>query len=240
MNICWNKQLNSFCLCLQLSARDQKQITREQISTKSWFHKKANNHKQQYPSWDLQSCGPQCTGGFPWCSAKHMEQRGHAWRLLQCSHCYSLQQQGEQVQLWKLQRHLTSFHRRNDLYSHSPEPNDHGNWKRSPRGAVWLQTRVQHHGHDFVIRQVQENWTEQGPLLCLYKINLTKVFNTVNREALWMVLERYGCPKKFVRLIQLPHDGMTGQLSSLHQWPVSCLHHRKWNKTGLHPSPSPV
>ena len=28
-----------------------------------------------------------------------------------------------------------------------------------------------------------------------------------------MVLERYGCPKKFVRLIQLLHDRMTGQLS---------------------------
>ena len=142
--------------------------------------------------------------------------------------------------LWKLQRHLTSFHSRNDLYSHSPEPTDHGNWKRSPRGAVWLQTRVQHPGHDFVIRQVQEKCIEQSKALFSVFINLTKVINTVNREALWMVLERYGCPKKFVRLIQLPHDGMTGQLSSLHQWPVSCLHHRKWNKTGLHPSPSPV
>ena len=86
-------------------------------------------------------------------------------RLLQCSHYYSLQQRGEQVQLWKLQRHLTSFHSRNDLYSHSPEPTDHGNWKRSPRGAVWLQTRVQHHGHDFVIRQVQEKCIEQSKAL---------------------------------------------------------------------------
>ena len=188
-------------------------ITREQISTKSWFNKKANNHKQQYPSWDLQGCGPQCTGGFPWCSAKHMEQRGHAWRLLQCSHCYSLQQQGEQVQLWKLQRHLTSFRSGNCHYSHSSETTDHGNWKRSPRGAVWLQTRMQHRGHDFVLRQVQEKCFEQSKALFSVFINLTKVFNTVNREALWMVLERYGNPKKFVRLIQLLHDGMTGQLS---------------------------
>ena len=82
---------------------------------------------------------------------------------------------------------------------------------------VWLQTRVQHPGHDFVIRQVQEKCIEQSKALFSVLINLTKVFNTVNREALWMVLERYGCPKKFVRLIQLPHDGMTGQLSSLHQ-----------------------
>ena len=143
-----------------------------------------------------------------------MEQRGNAWRLSQCSHCCSLQQQGEQVQLWKLQGHLTSFCSGNDLYSHSPEPTDHGNWKRSPRGAVWLQTRVQHRGHDFVIRQVQEKCIEQSKAFFSVFINLTKVFNTVNREALWMVLERYGCPKKFVRLIQLLHDGMKGQLAT--------------------------
>ena len=56
---------------------------------------------------------------------------------------------------------------------------------------MWLQTRVQHHGHDFVVRQVQEMCIEQY-------INLTKAFYTVNREALWMVRERYGCPNKFV------------------------------------------
>ena len=34
-----------------------------------------------------------------------------------------------------------------------------------PEGAVWLQTRVQHHGHDFVIRQVQEKCIEQSKAL---------------------------------------------------------------------------
>ena len=168
-----------------------------------------------------------------------MEQRGHVKTFAMLSLLLSTKTT-QQVQLWKLQRHLTSFHSRNDLYSHSPEPTHHGNWQRSARGAVWLQTRVQHPGHDFVIRQVQEKCIEQSKALFSVFINLTKVFNTVNREALWMVLERYGWPKKFVRLIQLPHDGITGQLRSLHQWLVSCLHHHKWNKTGLHPSPSPV
>ena len=133
--------------------------------------------------------------------------------FLQCSHCCSLQQQGEQVQLWKLQRHLTSFCSGNYRYSHSPELTDHGNWKRFPRGAVWLQTRVQHRGHNFVIRQVQKKCIEQNKALFSVFINLTRAVDTVNRDALWMVLERYGCPKKFVRLIQLLHDRMTGQLS---------------------------
>ena len=104
---------------------------------------------------------------LPWCSAKCMEQRGHVKTFAMLSLLLDLyNNKGSKSNLlWKLQRHLTSFHSRNDLYSHSPEPTDHGNWKRSPRGAVWLQTRVQHHGHDFVIRQVQEKCIEQSKAL---------------------------------------------------------------------------
>ena len=53
---------------------------------------------------------------------------------------------------------------------------------------------------------------EQNKALYAVFIDLTKAFDTVNSEAHWTVLERYGCPKKFVRLIRLLHDGMTGQV----------------------------
>ena len=114
--------------------------------------------QRQYPSWDFQSCGPQRTSG-------------HAWRLLQCSYCCSLQEKGEQVWPCKLQGHLTPFHRGEDLCL--PEPTDHSLRKKSPRGTVWLQTKKQQRGQDDC-RQTGEgdvHCTEQGPLLvlCLYR-----------------------------------------------------------------------
>ena len=43
-------------------------------------------------------------------------------------------------------------------------------------------------------------------------IDLTKTFNTVNREALWTILAKLGCPCKFTALVRLFHDNMTGQV----------------------------
>ena len=45
-------------------------------------------------------------------------------------------------------------------------------------------------------------------------IDLTKAFDTVNREALWDVLARYGCPPKFMQIIRAFHVDMTGQVIS--------------------------
>ena len=40
-------------------------------------------------------------------------------------------------------------------------------------------------------------------------IDLTKAFDTVNREAVWTVLERIECPPKFISMIRLFHDVAT-------------------------------
>ena len=45
-------------------------------------------------------------------------------------------------------------------------------------------------------------------------IDLRKAFDTVNRKALWTILAKLGCPRKFVQLIRLFHDGMVGQVVS--------------------------
>ena len=45
-------------------------------------------------------------------------------------------------------------------------------------------------------------------------IDLTKAFDTVNQDALWTILERIGCPPKFVKIMKLFHVGMTGQVLS--------------------------
>ena len=64
----------------------------------------------------------------------------------------------------------------------------------------------------FAMRQIQEKCIEQNMPLYSVFIDLTKAFDMVNREALWTVLERIGCPPKFVKIIQLFHTGMSGQV----------------------------
>ena len=64
------------------------------------------------------------------------------------------------------------------------------------------------------MRQVQEKCLEQNLDLYSVSIGLTKAFDTVNREALWDVLARYGCPPKFIQIIRLFHVDMTGQVLS--------------------------
>ncbi len=39
-------------------------------------------------------------------------------------------------------------------------------------------------------------------------IDLTKAFDTVSREGLWQIIEKFGCPNKFITIIQQLHDGM--------------------------------
>lgn len=43
-------------------------------------------------------------------------------------------------------------------------------------------------------------------------IDLTKAFETVNREALWIILARMGCPRKLVTINHSLHDGMMAQV----------------------------
>ena len=55
---------------------------------------------------------------------------------------------------------------------------------------------------------------QQNMDLVVVFIGLTKSFNTVNREALWVILSKLGCPTKVVNLIRQFHDDMTGQVLS--------------------------
>lgn len=43
-------------------------------------------------------------------------------------------------------------------------------------------------------------------------INLTKAFDTVIGKTLWVMVAKYCCPPKFVKMIELLQDGMTGQV----------------------------
>ncbi|KAK1886523.1 Secreted RxLR effector protein 78, partial [Dissostichus eleginoides] len=45
-------------------------------------------------------------------------------------------------------------------------------------------------------------------------IDLTKAFDSVNRQALWLVLAKIGCPEKYVRVLKLLHDNMSATVLS--------------------------
>ena len=60
----------------------------------------------------------------------------------------------------------------------------------------------------FALRQLQEMcWLHSRDLYLLF-VDLTKAFDTVNRDGLWALLKRIGCPDHFISMIKSFHDGM--------------------------------
>lgn len=71
----------------------------------------------------------------------------------------------------------------------------------------------------FVLRQLLEKSREQRKDLHIAFIDLSKAFDTINREMLWKQLAKLGVPPKFLSVLQQLHDGMkarvqTGELQS--------------------------
>ncbi|MEE8289810.1 MAG: reverse transcriptase family protein, partial [Nitrosomonadaceae bacterium] len=65
----------------------------------------------------------------------------------------------------------------------------------------------------FSVRQLQEKCIEQDLDLFHCFIDLSKAFDTVNREALWVVLRKCGCPDKFVNMIKSLHADMKARVN---------------------------
>ncbi|KAF0031717.1 hypothetical protein F2P81_016272 [Scophthalmus maximus] len=61
----------------------------------------------------------------------------------------------------------------------------------------------------FIARQLQEKCREQNQPRYMAIIDLTKAFDSVNRQALWLVLAKIGCPEKYIRVLRLLHDNMS-------------------------------
>ena len=53
-------------------------------------------------------------------------------------------------------------------------------------------------------------WTE--PWFVLDLIDLTKAFDTVNRDLLWQVLSKFGCPPNFLTVVQEFHNNMKAKV----------------------------
>ena len=65
----------------------------------------------------------------------------------------------------------------------------------------------------FAARQLQEKCIEQRMPLYQVFVDLTKAFDTVNREALWIVLSKFGCPPAFVDKFKQLHSSMKAQVN---------------------------
>ena len=66
----------------------------------------------------------------------------------------------------------------------------------------------------FVLRLLQEKCREQHRDLFAVFVDLSKAFDTVNRDLLWKVLEKFGCPPKFIGVIKDFHQGMNASVSA--------------------------
>nr|VZI17670.1 unnamed protein product [Spirometra erinaceieuropaei] len=60
----------------------------------------------------------------------------------------------------------------------------------------------------FAKRQLQEKCQEMRTQLYSTFVNLTKAFDTVNRAGLWKIMQKFGCPERFIQMVRQLHDGM--------------------------------
>ncbi|BHF76369.1 hypothetical protein SprV_0501946700 [Sparganum proliferum] len=65
----------------------------------------------------------------------------------------------------------------------------------------------------FAARQLQEKCQEMRTHLYSTFVDLTKAFDTVNREGLWKIMQKFGCPKLFIQMVRQLHDGMMARVT---------------------------
>nr|VZI11553.1 unnamed protein product [Spirometra erinaceieuropaei] len=62
-------------------------------------------------------------------------------------------------------------------------------------------------------RQLQEKYQEMRTHLYSTFVDLTKAFDTVNREGLWKIMQKFGCPERFTQMVRQLHDGMMARVT---------------------------
>nr|VZI49912.1 unnamed protein product [Spirometra erinaceieuropaei] len=65
----------------------------------------------------------------------------------------------------------------------------------------------------FATRQLQEKCQEMRTHLYSTFVDLTKAFDTVNREGLWKIMQKFGCPERFIQMVRQLHDGMMARVT---------------------------
>ncbi|BHF59549.1 hypothetical protein SprV_0100250900 [Sparganum proliferum] len=59
----------------------------------------------------------------------------------------------------------------------------------------------------FAARQLQEKCQEVRIHFYSTSVDLTKAFDTVNREGLWKIVQKFGCPERLTQMVRQLHDG---------------------------------
>ncbi|BHF74133.1 hypothetical protein SprV_0401721700 [Sparganum proliferum] len=65
----------------------------------------------------------------------------------------------------------------------------------------------------FAARQLQEKCQEMRTHLYSTFVDLTEAFDTVNREGLWKIMQKFGCPERFTQMVRQLHDGMMARIT---------------------------
>nr|VZI42707.1 unnamed protein product [Spirometra erinaceieuropaei] len=65
----------------------------------------------------------------------------------------------------------------------------------------------------FAVRQLQEKCQEMRTHLYSTFVDPAKAFDTVNREGLWKILQKCGCPERFTQMVRQLHDGMMARVT---------------------------
>nr|VZI25719.1 unnamed protein product [Spirometra erinaceieuropaei] len=65
----------------------------------------------------------------------------------------------------------------------------------------------------FAACQLQEKCQEMRTHLYSTFVDLTKAFDTVNREGLWKIMQKFGCPERFTQMVRQLHDGMMARVT---------------------------
>nr|VZI19312.1 unnamed protein product [Spirometra erinaceieuropaei] len=65
----------------------------------------------------------------------------------------------------------------------------------------------------FAARQLQEKCQEMRTHLYSTFVDLTKAFDTVNREGLWKIMQKFGCPEQFIQMVRQLHNGMMARVT---------------------------
>ncbi|BHF65874.1 hypothetical protein SprV_0200888700 [Sparganum proliferum] len=65
----------------------------------------------------------------------------------------------------------------------------------------------------FAVHQLQEKCQEMRTHLNSTFVDLTKAFDTVNREELSKIMQKFGCPERFIQMVRQLHDGMMARVT---------------------------
>nr|VZI48729.1 unnamed protein product [Spirometra erinaceieuropaei] len=65
----------------------------------------------------------------------------------------------------------------------------------------------------FAARQLQEECQEMRTHLYSTFVDLTEAFETVNRERLWKIMQKFGCPERFIQMVRQLRDGVMARVT---------------------------